>query len=377
MKTVLLNNDRSLSERLYKFKVRLFSSLRFHRFIRKVPIIKYLINYEGGRIYDVMAGFIYSQILHSLVELDVLQYLKSNGRSLAELSSFTKMDEDRTLVLLRGACALKLIYYKNNSYWLSRMGVQILGIPGLLEMIGHNQLLYKDLESPVSILKGKKDTHLRNFWPYVKKTEENSRSNEDNSAQYSKLMQTSQRLVAEEALDAFSLAGFKNILDLGGGTGAFLYEVNRRYPNIDRSLFDLPDVINEAEKNKLRSKHFANIRLIAGSFLDDDLPKGFDLISLVRVLYDHRDDTVERILSCVYKALPHDGKVLITEPMSGGISPSKSSDCYFSFYTMAMTTGKVRSFYEHKAILEKVGFSRVKKHRGSASFITQVITAEK
>ena len=155
MKTVLLYNDRSLSERLYQFKVRLFSSPRFHRFIRKIPIIKYLINYEGGRIYDVMAGFIYSQILHSLVELDVLQYLKSNGRSLTELSDFTKIDEDRTLVLLRGACALKLIYYKNNSYWLSRMGVQILGIPGLLEMIGHNQLLYKDLENPVKILMGK------------------------------------------------------------------------------------------------------------------------------------------------------------------------------------------------------------------------------
>ena len=156
-----------------------------------------------------------------------------------------------------------------------------------------------------------------------------------------------------------------------------MYEVNRRYPNIDRSLFDLPDVINEAKQNKSRDGHFVSIKLISGSFLDDDLPKGFDLISLVRILYDHRDDTVERILSCVYKALPNDGKVLITEPMSGGISASKSSDCYFSFYTMAMTTGKVRSFNEHKAILEKVGFSRVKKHRGSASFITQVITAEK
>ncbi len=377
MKTVLLNNDRSLSGRFYQFKVRLFSSLRFHQFIRKVPIIKYLINYEGGRIYDVMAGFVYSQILHSLVELDILQYLKSGGRSLSELSNFTKIEEDKTLTLLRSACALKLIYFKNNSYWLSRMGVQIIAIPGLLEMIRHNQLLYKDLDSPVSILKGKENTYLSNFWPYVKNIKSNLGSKKDNSAQYSKLMQTSQRLVAEETLDTFSLTGFKNILDLGGGTGAFLYEVNRRYPDIERSLFDLPDVINEAEKNKSSNKHFANIRLIAGSFLEDDLPKGFDLISLVRVLYDHQDDTAEKILSCVYKALPNDGKLLITEPMSGGINPSKSSDCYFSFYTMAMTTGKVRSFDEHKAILKKVGFSRVKKHVGSASFITQVITAEK
>ena len=119
MKTMLLNNDRSLSGRFYQFKVRLFSSLRFHRFIRKLPVIIYLMKYEGGRIYDVMAGFVYSQILHSLVELDILQYLKSGGRSLSELSNFAKIEEDKTLTLLLGACALKLIYCKNNSYWLS------------------------------------------------------------------------------------------------------------------------------------------------------------------------------------------------------------------------------------------------------------------
>ena len=377
MKTVALNNDRRLSERLYKLKVRLFSSQRFHRFIRKIPIIKHLVNYEGGRIYDVMAGFIYSQILHSLVELNVLEYLKSGGRSLAEISDFTEMDEDKTLVLLRGACALKLIYYKNKCYWLGRMGVQIVAIPGLLEMIMHNQLLYKDLENPVEILMGKESTHLSNFWPYVKKIEGKLGLNQDNSARYSELMQTSQRLVAEETLDTFSLNGLKNILDLGGGTGAFLNEVNKRYPNIDRSLFDLPDVIGEAEKNKSRDRNFSSIKLISGSFLDDDLPKGFDIISLVRVLYDHQDHIAEKILRRVYEALPNDGKLLITEPMSGGMKPSKSSDCYFSFYTMAMTTGKVRSFDEHKAILRRVGFSRVKKYRGSSPFITQVIAAEK
>ena len=94
-------------------------------------------------------------------------------------------------------------------------------------------------------------------------------------------------------------------------------------------------------------------------------------------MYDHEDSTVELLLRRIYEALPKGGSLLITEPMSGGGKAMRSSDCYFSFYTMAMTTGKVRSFYEHKAILEKVGFSRVKKHRGSASFITQVITAEK
>ena len=45
--------------------------------------------------------------------------------------------------------------------------------------------------------------------------------------------------------------------------------------------------------------------------------------------------------------------------------------------TLAMTTGKVRSFEEHKAILLKSGFSNIVKHAVSAPFITQVMSAKK
>ena len=55
----------------------------------------------------------------------------------------------------------------------------------------------------------------------------------------------------------------------------------------------------------------------------------------------------------------------------------RSSDCYFSFYTLAMMTGRVRSFEEHKAILLKSGFSNIVKHSVSAPFITQVMSAKK
>ena len=114
-----------------------------------------------------------------------------------------------------------------------------------------------------------------------------------------------------------------------------------------------------------------------GDFLKDDLPSNQDVISLVRVLYDHEDSTVELLLKRIYEALPKGGSLLITEPMSGGSKAMRSSDCYFSFYTMAMTTGKVRSFEEHKVILSRAGFSNIVKHAVSAPFITQVMSAQK
>ena len=191
-------------------------------------------------------------------------------------------------------------------------------------------------------------------------------------------MQTSQRLVAEQTLHAYSLKGVKRIVDIGGGTGAFLLAVKSKYPSIEATVFDLPNVVNVAKSNRQKIDNIVGLlNFCPGDFLKDDIPANQDVISLVRVLYDHEDSTVELLLKRIYEALPKGGSLLITEPMSGGSKAMRSSDCYFSFYTMAMTTGKVRSFEEHKVILLRAGFSNIVKHAVSAPFITQVMSAKK
>ena len=367
----------TLFQSYYRLKVNAFSSTKFHDAIAKVPILRALISYEGNKIHEIMSGFVYSQILHLLINLSVLQFLKKQGRSLEDVSKYLQVANDRSLLLLRGGCALNLIYYKRNKYWLTRMGAQIVGVPGLMDMIQHNQILYRDLIDPVKLLLGENDTELSHFWPYVRKEAKKKQISSEVSVEYSKLMETSQRLVAEQTLQAYSFRGVKRILDIGGGTGAFLLAVKNKYPEIDATVFDLPSVINFAKSNLYKIDGLANLTLHPGDFLEDDFPKNQDVMCLVRVLYDHEDCKTEILLKRIYKALPKHGVLLITEPMSGGTKAMRSSDCYFSFYTLAMTTGKVRSFEEHKAILQKSGFSNITKHVVSAPFITQVITAKK
>jgi demethylspheroidene O-methyltransferase len=367
-----------LYESYYRFKVAIFSSTKVHDVIAKVPILRALISYEGNKIHEVMSGFVYSQILHLLINLGVFQFLKKEGRSLEEVGQFLELANERSLLLLRGGCALNLICCKRNKYWLTRVGAQIVGVPGLMDMIQHNQILYRDLVDPVKLLQGKSETELSHFWPYVRKEEKKRKISPKVSSEYSKLMQTSQRLVAEQTLQAYSLKGVKRILDIGGGTGAFLLAVKNKYPSIEATVFDLPNVINVAKGNHQEIDGIeGHLTFCPGDFLKDDFPSNQDVICLVRVLYDHEDTTVELLLRRIYETLPKGGSLLITEPMSGGGKAMRSSDCYFSFYTLAMTTGKVRSFEEHKAILLKVGFSNIVKHVVSAPFITQVMSAKK
>ena len=374
---ILRDKINMLYQSYYRLKVSAFSSTKLHDAIAKIPIIRALVSYEGNKIHEVMSGFVYSQILHLLISLGIFQFLRKEGRSLDEVSQFLEITSERSLLLLRGGCALNLICFKRNRYWLTRIGAQIIGVPGLMDMIQHNQILYRDLIDPVMVLRGSNETELSHFWPYVRKEAKKKKISAKVSADYSRLMQTSQRLVAEQTLQAYSFRGVKRILDIGGGTGAFLLAVKSKYPEIEATVFDLPNVISVAKSNKHKGDSLAKLILCPGDFLKDDFPSNQNVICLVRVLYDHEDSTVELLLKRIYEALPKGGSLLITEPMSGGSKAMRSSDCYFSFYTLAMMTGKVRSFEEHKAILLKSGFSNIVRHSVSAPFITQVMSARK
>ena len=61
--------------------------------------------------------------------------------------------------------------------------------------------------------------------------------------------------------------------------------------------------------------------------------------------------------------------------MSGGTRPERAGDAYFSFYTMAMTTGQPRSVAQHRALLEGAGFAEVREHRTDRPFLTRTISA--
>ena len=182
-------------------------------------------------------------------------------------------------------------------------------------------------------------------------------------------MAQSQRLVAQDTLAQIRLSGVSRLLDVGGGTGVFLDAVQGVAGDIERVLFDLPEVVAGCTD--------PTVKIVSGSFRTDPLPQGADAISLIRVLYDHDDETVDALLAKVFKALPPGGRILISEPMSGGARPDPQTDVYFAFYTLAMRTGRCRSAQELGQMLRQAGFVRLQAPRPQRPFVTSVISAVK
>ena len=59
------------------------------------------------------------------------------------------------------------------------------------------------------------------------------------------------------------------------------------------------------------------MKVVSGNMFEDPIPKTFDIISLVRILHDHDDAPVDRLLSRCFDALPNGGELIIAEPMAG------------------------------------------------------------
>ena len=324
---------------------------------------------------DLMAGFVHSQTLRALVELRVFDILLDGPRTAESLATIVQVPADRLRVALNAAVALKLLHLDRDTYDLTRRGAALTAVPGLREMILHHDVLYRDLQDPTAFLRGETKPELAEFWPYVFGA--GAAKDPDAAVRYSKLMSDSQTLVAEETLQSISLTGIKHLMDVGGGTGAFLCQALTSTPGLQAMLFDLPAVVSSAADTFANAGLSDRITIRSGSFRDESLPSDADAISLVRVLYDHSDETVCALLARVFQALPSGGKVIISEPMSGGDAPTTAGDAYFAFYTLAMETGRTRSAAEIMHLLSQAGFNHCAPVKTNRPFVTSVVTASK
>lgn len=347
----------------------------FQRWAARNPLTRGHARKDGEAIFDLVAGFVHSQVLAALIELDILNLLRPGPQTLDDLALATDIVRPRLEVLMQAGAALGLLRrLRPGVYALARKGAALTGVPGLTAMIRHHAVLYRDLADPAAFFRDAPETELARFWPYVFGGDGVA---PDVARTYSDLMADSQALVADETLAAVSLRGVSHLLDVGGGSGAFLIAALRTEPNMKATLFDLP-AVGPAAQERLGAAGLADrVSLVAGSFRDQSLPDGADAISLVRVLYDHADATVEDLLKKVFQALPAGGRLIVAEPMSGGARPERAGDAYFAIYTLAMGTGRTRSSEEIGGLLRAAGFEQVRTIRTRRAFVTSVVTAVK
>ncbi|MEM8626468.1 MAG: methyltransferase [Pseudomonadota bacterium] len=388
----------SFWDRARNWRNALVADRRFQRWAASFALTRPFARAKANELFELCAGFVYSQILLACVELDVFERLADGPLDLETLAKSSGLAPERAERLFDAASSLGLLTRlapRGGGRWkpqlsassgkggqagqlrygLGELGAALRGNAGALAMIRHHKLLYADLQDPVALLRSHAPAGaLAHYWSYANNAAPGQLSR-DQTDEYSVLMAQSQHLVAEDLLDAYALARHENILDVGGGDGTFLRAVAERTTDARLTLFDLPTVAERAQERFAERQLTGRTRCVGGSFFDDPLPTGADLITLVRVLFDHDDTSAGKILSACAQASAPGTRLLVAEQMAGTRGAEAMGDAYFGFYLLAMGHGRARRAEHLTEMIEDAGFCDVKRVRTRRPLLASALVA--
>jgi demethylspheroidene O-methyltransferase len=358
--TVATTRGAGWLERVYAWRDRLLASPTFQRRAARFVLTRPIARRRARELFDLVAGFAYSQVLRAGVELHLFELLAEGPQTAQWLGSRLGLTTDAAQRLLDAAVSLRLVTRRAGArYGLGALGAPLVGNTAVAAMVRHHSSFYADLADPVALLRASPEQRracaVARDWCYE------ATADPDRVAAYSDLMAATQPLVAGEIVDAHDFRRHRCVLDVGGGDGCFLETLAPAAPDLQLLLFDLPAVAHRARARFAAAGLTARARAVGGSFLLDPLPRGADVATLVRVLHDHDDAAAMTILRAVHAALPPGAPLLIAEPLADTRGARPMGDAYFGFYLLAMGRGRPRRDVDLARMLTAAGFDAVRR----------------
>jgi demethylspheroidene O-methyltransferase len=379
-----LSGGGRFADSIWRLRDRLVSSAAFQRWAVRMPGVRSISRRRASQLFDIGAGFVYSQTLFACVRLQLFDMLARGPLPVAEIARRSGLPLHNAERLCHAAAALQLLQRRGGTadgapcFGLGILGASINGNPGYAEIVRHHAMLYRDLADPVALLKGDAGpTELSRYWPYAADDTHRAAIGTQDVSAYTDLMAASQGFVSGDILDAYDVSRHKVLMDVGGGDGTFLRAAAARAPGLKLQLFDLPPVAATGEQRFRAAGLSGRATCFGGDFQKDALPGGADLISLVRVAHDHDDHVVETLFARAHAALPPGGTLMVAEPMSGLSGAESMADAYFGFYLLAMGTGRARSPERLMAMLKQAGFAETRRMSTRRPLLTAMVLAKK
>ncbi|MGE0311942.1 MAG: methyltransferase [Lautropia sp.] len=355
---------------------RLLSSRRFQFHAARFWPTRWVAARRARALFDLCAGFVYSQVLHACVRLDCFELLAERPLPLAEFGARCGLSPDAARRLVDAAVSIDLFQRTGDDrVALGIHGAAMRADPAFAAMIRHNTMFYRDLADPVALLRDEgRPTELQRFWHYARAPAPGAPEPCDDAG-YSELMSSTVSLVLEDTLDAIGDLRFSHWVDIGGGEGVFACALASRFPERRFGVFDMPGVAARAAARIARAGLGGRVETFAGDFHRDALPRDADAFSLVRVLHDHDDVGAAALLSRIASALPAGGSLLLSEPMADRGGRDRMAQAYLNLYLHAMGSGRTRSVGRIRAMLEQAGFSTSRALRSPRPLLNSVILA--
>jgi hypothetical protein len=154
---------------------------------------------------------------------------------------------------------------------------------------------------------------------------------------FDEAMQSLVPLSASAFTNAYDFSKMKEVVDIGGGTGALLATLRARYPHLHGTIFELPehDILKE-------------------------VPPRADAYLLSHVLHDWEDAACTRMLQNVRAAMTPQARILVHEIVVAEGGDAWSQDRLTDLEMLTMLTGRERTRREFADLFQRCGLRLVR-----------------
>jgi hypothetical protein len=154
------------------------------------------------------------------------------------------------------------------------------------------------------------------------------------------------------------------LVDVGGASGPFSVAALQHYPDLQSTIFDLPQVGEFVDQTRATYDLADRLDFVPGDFFADDLPSG-EAIAFGYVLSDWTDASCAQLLSKAYRACLASGRVLIMERLFDDSRDGPLATAVMNLTMHVETQGRHRTADEYVSMLQHAGFSDCAVHRSS------------
>lgn len=276
-------------------------------------------------IEDIAYAFKKSRVLLTASELNIFEAIGYRSLTAKEIAESLKLDVKSTERLLNALVGLDLIEKKDQTYNNTEASLKHLlrGSEGYVSSIEH----LADLWDSWSTL----TETVRQGKPVKYHTLQEKSPEWLNAFVNSMFWRAS--LEAPEVISHLKLKGVKKVLDLGGGKGAYTYNLIKANPTLTVTLFDIPEVIKYADEYLSTAGVRDQANLVAGDFTIDSIGNGYDMIILTNVIsFRSIWENVSLLQKC-FDALNHGGQMVIYDMI---INDSRTKPLNHSLFSLNM-----------------------------------------
>lgn len=297
---------------------------------------------------QILLGRVASQALYVAAKLGIADLLVDGPKRVDDLATAAGADASALYRVLRALASLGIFAEQDNQVFALTPNAELLrsDVPNSLRDVAifwgedwNWQVWGKILYSVRTGKSAWAQIHGEQVFDYFAKNQEAARI-------FDRAMTSFSSVATKAVLEAYDFSEVKTLVDIAGGQGRLLNGVLEAYPAMRGVLFDLPHVIENAQRSD-------QLEFASGDFFVS-VPAGGDAYMLKHIIHDWDDERAITILKNIRQAMNPDGRVLVLESV---IADGNGQDFgkLLDIEMLVSPGGKERTAAEYEELFERAG----------------------